>query len=308
MKTVMSKFHVYNIQLLPLHEGVGEVGRKGYRKLFSKLRDLNNAHRKAKTRETFHWSLPGNVLFGPYSFNFAAGFVYGTFVKYTQAENVTDLDTRAVIFERTTKRAAVRSETQCSFVFDTDRHLLAIDSAVLPKPLVFVEILEHFFGAVAAPEFPGHSLSVNLVSQPGALEQVLSEATAYKNVNVTLAFPNSHSTEELLDELQENQTRTLHVEASAGKGGWMSGLPQFLISALKAAPSHGFAVIRYVTGGNEAERSTIQTYDSRDVPLAFTVRHSANDSEGDFYTRAAARLAELPIGNSDGAVDTEQQG
>jgi hypothetical protein len=58
--------------------------------------------------------------------------------------------------------------------------------------------------------------------------------------------------------------------------------------------------------GEQRERK--QTYDSREQPQTFTVRHSANDtSEDDFLSRVAERLQEIDLSAQEEDSDGENQ-
>jgi hypothetical protein len=288
----MAKFSVYNIQLLPNEEGIDEVGKSGYRKLFSELRKLNDEHTKRKTLSQFHFPLTGDLSIGPEEFNFPAGYIYGYFIRYTKTDEVTDLHTGKTLFRSGARTAAISNKNDIPFVFDTDLHRFAIDSAYLPKPSVFLLALEQFFRTPAETAFPNHTLKINLVSKPGALEEVFKTAVSYKTIDVSLTFPNGSDTEEILRELKDNKTQQLTVHASGGQNGRMSGIPEFLKDLLRAATSFGKSKVTYFVGaevGKEVQRRA--TYNSEDTPLSFNARRSAHDTTPtEFFERAVDKL------------------
>lgn len=291
----MSKFRIYNIQLLPDQEGIDEVGVAGYRKLFANLRDLNKKHLDEKTQVLYHFGLPGETYIAPHDFKFPSGFVYGHFVRYTKTDELTELKTGKTIF-KAGKKTAVASKKLIPFVFDTRRHYLAIDGANLPKGSTFVDALKKFLEPVAAQSFPNHELTVNLISKANALEDVFKKAVAYKTVDVSLAFPNGHETEQLLRELKETKTQ-LNIHASGGVKGRMSAVPEFLKGLLRAAVIFGSAKISYfipTEPGKDATKKEV--YNSEDTPVTFSMRQSAKDeNEADFFGRVHDRLENLDL-------------
>lgn len=291
----MAKFHIYNIQLLPNDKDIDEVGAIGYRKLFSKLRDLNKTHLKNSTYESFH-HLSNGRFYGPYEFKFSAGRVYGNFIRYAPADSVFNLRTRKVIYSKARDAAAAQRAILIPFVWDTHRHLLAIDSAMLPKPSVVEEMLNKFLAGVAAENFPDHELTINLISSRSKLEQVFEHAVAYSRVSATLHSQNGEA-EGLLRELQANHVGNLRVDASPGTNGKMTGVPDFLKRILRATQTHGKAIITYFVhsdgAGTALER---RTFDSVAEPASFTLRQSKNDVDGEkLFDRAAQKLSELDV-------------
>lgn len=304
----MAKFRIYNIQLLPNEDGINEVGVAGYRKLFSKLRDLNQRHLRARTLAQFHHRLPGDTFLGPLDFNFPSGFVYGDFARYTKADEVTELASGKTLYRAKGRVAAVTTKRLIPFVFDTRNHFFAIDEAggSLPKPAVFTGVLQRFLEDVASQNFPDHTLTVTLVSKANALEKVFAEAVAYKTVNLTMVFPNGHPAEKLLDQLRETKTQHLKIHASAGQKGRMSGIPDFLKTILRAATGLGQTHMTYFVQPPDAAPGVTrrEVFNSDDTPYTFVVRHSSNDAtELDFFERVADRLDNIDLSD-----DTEVEG
>lgn len=295
----MAKFRIYNIQLLPDEEGVDEVGVSGYRKLFSELRDLNNTHLRDKTQALFHYGLPGDTYISPHDFRFPAGSIYGNFCRYTRTDELKELRTGKTIF-KAGKKTAVASKKMIPFVFDTKRHFLAIDGANLPKGSAFIDALQKFFEPIVATSFPNHTLTINLISRVNALEDVFDKAVAYKTVDVSLAFPNGHDTEQLLRELKESKTQ-LTIHASGGIKGRMTSVPDFLKGLLRAAVLLGSAKISYFIApepGKEVTRR--ETYNSEDTPVTFVVRRSASDlNERQYFERVAEKLESIDTSAAD---------
>ncbi|MFM0455074.1 hypothetical protein PQR21_32245 [Paraburkholderia nemoris] len=310
----MAKFRIYNIQLLPNEDGVQEVGVAGYRKLFAKLRDVNARHLRARTLPQFHHRLPGEAFVGPLEFSFPSGFVYGYFVRYTKADEVTELSTGKTLYRAKGRVAAVTTKRLIPFVFDTRNHYFAIDEAggSLPKSGPFKTVMEHFLAEVAVANFPNHTLTVTLVSKVNALEKVFAEAVAYKTVDLAMVFPNGHPADKLLDQLRETKTQHLKIHASAGQKGRMSGIPDFLKTILRAATGLGQTHMTYFVRPLDAAPGVTrrEVFNSDDTPYTFVVRHSSNDAtELDFFERVAGRLDNIDVSDdSDAEVEGDRSG
>jgi hypothetical protein len=308
----MAKFRIFNIQLLPNEDGIEEVGRAGYKKLFSELRDLNRQHLRDNTHTSFHYPLNGDVFVGPKEFHFPGGYVYGYFVRYTKADEITELRTGKTLFRASKSGKGVIGVTPIPYVFDTDRHLLAIDSANLPKSNFFLDALFRFLGPVQEQNFPDHELTVNLVSRRNAIEKVFQDAVAYKTVELMLSFRNGPATDDLLQELKESKTHQVTVRASAGAKGRMSKVPEFIKDLLRAASGLGWSRVTYFVPEPGAVKGTTkkETFDSREAPLTLTARHSAaDDSDKNFFERVAEKLEEIDLDdNTDGDSNSEKEG
>ncbi|WP_080487034.1 DUF4747 family protein [Burkholderia ubonensis] len=308
----MAKFRIYNIQLLPNEDGIEEVGVAGYRKLFSKLRDINTHHLRTRTLAQFHHQLPGDAFLGPFEFSFPKGFVYGHFVRYTKADEVTELKSGKTLYRAKGRVAAVTTKRLIPFVFDTNNHYFAIAEAngSLPKASAFKKVLERFLEGVATQNFPDHTLTVTLISKANALERVFKEAVAYKTVDLNMVFPNGHPTDKLLDQLRDTKTQHLKIHASAGQKGRMSGIPEFLKTILRAATGLGQTHVTYFIQPPDAAPGATrrEVFNSDDTPYTFVVRHSANDTtELDFFTRVADRLDTIDVSDDIDGDDSDSE-
>lgn len=293
----MSKFKIFNIQLLPIEDGIDEVGKVGYRRLFSELRDLNALHLKDRTQGLYHFGMPGEVYIGPHDFRFPAGAVIGHFVRYTRTDEVTELKTGKTLFKNRSGRTPVTTKKLIPFVFDTERHYLAIDGAHLPKSATFVSALINFLQPVVDQSFPNHALTVNLISRVNALDDIFGRAIGYKVIDVNLSFPNGHVTESLLAELKDAKTQQLTVHASGGIKGRMSAVPEFLKGLLRAASVYGAARMTYFVEAGKGDKKEV--YNSEDTPVTFVVRQNAADTDkAEFFDRVAERLSEIDIDSS----------
>lgn len=292
----MAKFRVYNVQLLPVNAGIREVGKSGYKRLFSKFQAKNKDVIRNRKEGDYHFRQNEDTFIGPVSdFSFPAGYVYGNFVRYRKVEQVKQLGTDKRLFTAGAK-TGVTSEEKIAFVFDVDQHLLALEApAWMPPSQVFADAIHHMLLEVAEQEFPEHELTVNGISKRSELAKVFATATSYSVVDLDLTFRNGHDTEELLQELKDTQTKSLVVRASAGKGGRMSRLPKFVQSMLVAAATGlGNAKITYfadqVIGKKTVSRQ--HTYDTRDMPVTFQVNRTqaATESDEEYFFRVREKL------------------
>lgn len=306
---VVAKFRVYNIQLLPIKEGVDEVGKSGYRKLFSQFQALNKAKLRDRQEGTFHFRQTEDTFIGPApKFQFPAGHVYGYFLRYRKVDRVNQLGTEKALFKAGAK-TGVTSEHYIAFVFDTERHLFALEApSWLPATQPFGDELHRMLNAVASVEFPNHELTVNGIGKRSALNKVFETATSYSVVDLDLTFRNGHDTEELLQEMKDTQTKSLIVKASAGKGGRMSRMPKFLQTMVVAAATGlGSTRITYFAPQTEGTRivQRQQVYDSRDMPVTFKVNRTAQatQDETEFFNRIATKLEDVHDGMEDAEED-----
>lgn len=300
----MAKFRIYNIQLLP-QDDVEEVGVSGYKRLFARLRDENQSHLSANTHLNFHYPLKtdgGDIYIGPWDFHFPSGYVTGHFVRYRKTDKVTALTTGKTLFESKGK-PAVSTKHEIPFVFDANRHLFAIDAGgnLLPSADAFVKTLFHLLGSVAAKHFPNHTLTINLISRAKGLEEVFNTAVSYKTAFVYLNGPNGDDALDVLGEMRDSKMHKLTLDVSGGDGR-MIKLPEFVKKILRSVPGHGWSTLSYfVSEGKPSEGKTrLQTYDSREQPLTFTMRHGSSDKDEEgFLLRAADTLSALDLSTAD---------
>lgn len=306
----MAKFRIYNIQLLPT-EDEAEVGVSGYKRLFARLRDENNAHLSANTHLNYHYPLNvdgGDIYLGPWDFHFPSGFVIGHFVRYRKTDKVTALTTGKTLFESKGK-PAISTKYEIPFVFDAERHLFAIDSGrnLLPSAENFAKVLLHWLAPIAVKHFPNHSLTINLISRAKGLEEVFRTAVSYKTAYIHLNAPNGDDALDVLGEMRDSKMQKLVMDVSGGDGR-MTKLPEFVKMILRSVPGYGWSTLSYfVNDGKPGEGKTrLQTYDSREQPLTFTMRHgSADRDEQGFLLRVADTLSRLDLSTADSNDDDE---
>ncbi|MCT8176720.1 DUF4747 family protein [Variovorax sp. CY25R-8] len=282
----MTKFFVYNVQLLPTSTKVEDVGPAGYKRLFSLLRETNRKHRKEQTLPLFHFKLSADTFFGPAEFNFGAGFVSGNFIKYTRTNIVSDINRGKAVYVNKTRATTVSRQANIPFLFDSKHHYLAIEGDVVLSPAIMIKALHGFFKEAMSNSFPAHELHINLLSAQEDIEQVLNSATAFKKITLDVTFQNGgHNTQEFLADLRESRTQKLHVEASGGDGK-IAKMPDFLSSMVRAAALVGTLHMTYYVSSTAKK----QTYNSLNSPLTFIVRRSANDDDASYLKRVKTKL------------------
>jgi hypothetical protein len=290
----MSKFKIFNIQLLPFNDEK-EVGVSGYKKLFAELRDINQKHLKAKTHLDFHYQVSSDIYMGPLDFKTPPGYVTGHFVRYRNTEVVTDLATGKALYYAKAGKGGATNIRVVPFVFNAEKHYFAIDGALGIRTPDFISALEGFLWPIVREYFPRYQLTVNLISKRNELENVFRTAESYKTVKIHLNGPNGSDAVDILGDMRDNKMQTLDLHVSGGDGR-MTGLPSFVKQILRSVIGHGWSVITYFVRNREApdERGRMQTYDSREQPLTFVVRHSpANSSEDGFMERVTQRLSSI---------------
>ncbi|QNP59466.1 DUF4747 family protein [Paenacidovorax monticola] len=285
---VMTKFYVYNIQLLPLSDDHREVGISGYKKMFSKMREKNKEHLQSHTVEQYHYHLHGDQYLGFDKADFGAGVVTGNFKRYTKTNEVKSLNKGTTVFRNRTSQTTFSRDHDVPFAFDAKNHYLAIEGGSVLTPERVCSALLQFFGDIARQEFPHHELHINVLSSSARINEILETATSYKNVKLSLTFQNGHASQSLLKELKDTKTQRLDVAASGGRDGVMTRLPSFMIDMVKAAAIVGSLKMGYYINGSSAR----QTYDSDEMPLHFVVRRSEKDSDESYFARVLEKTRE----------------
>ncbi|UAY92600.1 DUF4747 family protein [Pectobacterium polaris] len=289
MRFNLASFIFYNIQLLPKGD-VQEVGVKGYKKLFTLLRDVNNARLKEKSHLSYHHSIGRNTYFGPHEFFSEIGGVNGFFVKYKDTDNIVELLTDRVILNKNKQPTAVYDKKKIPFIFDASNHILAIERDAAPADdySKLQDILCYFLKELAERDFKDYELTINLISLPSDLDDIFQSAISYKNVEINIVAPNGDS-EDILDEMKSSKMQKLKINASAGSGN-MNSIPKFINNMLRAAQTHGSIKLRYLVKADGSEKELVKTYDSEKSPLSIKLRHSKTDTTERSFLRRCSRV------------------
>lgn len=289
----MANFRVYNVQLLPNSAAAGDVGVVGYKRLFAAFRNATRDARVQKRLLAYHRDVGRDAHFGPETFNVAAGYVWGHFVRYKRTDRVDDLNTGKRLFKEGAKQVGVASRTELMFVFDCKQHFFAIEEAgaSLPPPLEFLAILQEYLEPLRAKIFPDHSLHILLIADKSSLDGVLSSAVAYSKIEVDLTFPNGPA-EDTLDELKRSRIQKLKISGSPGADGKISAeLPNFLLDILRGALKYGRAKLSYFTDADDGKDvSGRKTYDSETMPMKFAKRKGSEEDDESFAQRCVEDL------------------
>lgn len=285
----MASFIFYNIQVLP-NETAEEIGVKGYKKIFSLLKEKNNEELKSGNHLSYHFKVGKNSYFGPYEFFSEQGGVNGNFIKYNDSDDVTDLLTDKVLFSKSKKNAAVSGKKKIPFVFDAKNHILAIDQYAAPSQEYdkLLEILMYYINPIVKNLFPEYTLTINLLSLPSALDEVFANAISYKNVEVSVFAPNGDDAEDILEEMRKSKMQKLQLSGSSGDSSMIS-IPNFLKKILKSAQTHGKIKLRYRVQLQNSNETKLMTYDSEKSPLKLNLRHNKSDKDDRGFLRGCLR-------------------
>lgn len=301
----MSKYLVFNIQLLPLNDvETPEVGQEGYLKLFSLLNQEVTSTLKARALLSTAMSLVHDTFFAPLnsresnSFPEPKGqgkkpFVIGQFIKFTKADFVEDLYTRKTLFQQTGEENAISGRREFSFIFNPETHWIAIENknGRLPSPHILINALERFFGPIVGNSFPKYTLTVNLVSRRDELFSVLDRAKGFSRIEVELTFKNGPTGDQVLDDFAASRLHKLHLKATAARGGLMPKVPETIEGIVHNVPNYGSASIGFV---EEVDGKRVRsTYQSENSPETIVARASRKEEPENFYKRVNTKIVAL---------------
>lgn len=285
----MASFRLYNIQLLPLDtQTIPEVGIEGYKKLFEKLSETVSAAHKSKTLIERSYKLPHDTYIAPFVIRSKTRYAEGKWVKYQTAQTVVDLYTSKSLFTASEGQAPVSNTYLFRFVYDYEAHRIAVEElgGRLPSPRNLLKALHHLLTPVANQNFPEHTLTINLVSEKKALEQVLSEAKGFKKAEVSITFPNGHEMSKRLRQLKENNVHVMKAEASSEKSALMPSLPDFILDLVRASTEYGKAKLSYIT--EKIQRR--QIFSTEEYPDKIQLRQSKKETDEKFMERVQKKL------------------
>ncbi|AVS66198.1 hypothetical protein C8245_11405 [Paracidovorax avenae] len=284
----MAKFVILNIQLLPKENGIDEVGTIGYKRLFARLRDKNNEKKKSRELAEFHFLLNKDLYFGPNTFSVRGSYFYGVFYKYRTTDKVTLLNNNKEVFKNDRGNTAASHENPMPYVFDAAIHHLCLDSQGLSSDNL-VQAFTHLLKDIAKDYFPDHHLKITSLNKKDSFDDVVSRATAYKTVAVSLTFRNGEGeTQELLRQLKETKTQSLKINASGGDGK-MSAIPPIIKEAADAAfKGTGNVALSYYD-----ENGRLHQYSAKDNPVTFQKNKMSDDDDLTFFRKVHHALLEM---------------
>ncbi|MEJ5991957.1 DUF4747 family protein [Ramlibacter sp. PS3R-8] len=300
----MSKFIVFNIQLLPVDRAAEseEVGPDGYLQLFWHLNEQVKKVLAAKALMLTAFRLVQDSYFAPLPAtpvtaveNGADGelFVLGAFIKFDKTSSVEDLYTRVTLFEQQEGQEGISGRREYPFIFNPRAHWLAVDtqSGRLPSIKNLEKALNHFLKGIADEHFPHHVLTINLVSKKDELVSVLERAVGFKKIEVDLTFKNGPTSDEVLDDFAENRLHRLHLRATTERGGVMPHVPQTIDGIVRNAAGYGRASITFVESVDGKNVTT--SFQTENAPETVGGRQQRNEDTTGFFRRMNSRLLEL---------------
>lgn len=305
----MSKFLVFNLQLLPLDSSTTEeVGVNGYIRLFQELNKSVVQVFKEKSLTKSGFRLINDTYFAPLHTTIvedekpskkskatenSTKFVYGQFVKFHKTPTVEDLYTQEQLFTEAAGQAAISNRHDLFYIFNPESHLIAIENTKnrLPAIKTMVNALQKFFGPVAALHFSDYTFQVNLVSRADELSAILKRAKGYSNIKISLTFKNGPTQDEVLDDFAEKNLHKLTLSASAARGATMPDVPDSIKGMLLNAPTYGSAALSFTEDING--KRVRSTFDTNDSPEVIHARANGKENSEGFYRRINKKIAEL---------------
>ncbi|WP_312272380.1 DUF4747 family protein [Pseudomonas sp.] len=296
----MASFVVYNIQLLPLDtSNINEIGANGYKQVFNELNNYIAGAKKQRNLHNLAYALLNEAFFAPFSINIYDEYSSGHWLKYHKSEAVEDFYSTKNLFVAKPNDVAVTNKSGFRYVFDYKTHRMAIEdkNGKLPAPSVCLKAFEYIFKDIAERNFPNHTLQINLVSDLQELEDVLSEASGFKNIDTALTFPNGHELSKQLKELKDNNVHSLKMQASTqSKETMMPSLPGFLRDIVEAAADYGRTKITYFK--EEKGRLKRFIYSSEKYPKKINLREKDDEQGASFILRVLQKLREIGSGQN----------
>lgn len=290
----MSTFKYYNIQILPLNIEGEMIGAKGYRSVFQSLKELVTSTIEKKSTYEISHELRNDFFIAPINVNIKDDIAYGVIMKFDQVIKVFGtLDDEEKF---TSKGGDSSKKYKFRFVFDFDKHILAIENNKgLPTANVLQDILKDILKEHANNLYPEHYIKIIEMTNSQSLEKVMSEAESYKRVQVEVTFSNSQDwSDELADMLKtEKEMRDkridsiTHIEKAADKS--IMSEPTIMAKIyLKLACKFGNANIRYKNKFGKTE-----TYKMADSPILLPIKEDyklESKSELDFALDVKASI------------------
>ncbi len=305
----MSKFLVFNLQLLPLDSSkTKEVGADGYIRLFEELNKSVVLGFKEKSLTTNGFRLINDTYFAPLHTKIVEEeklskkskpddkkkrFVYGQFVKFHKTSTVEDLYTKEQLFAEAAGQSAVSNRHELFYIFNPESHLIAIENTRnrLPAIKTTTNALLKFLGPIAALHFSEYTFTVNLVSRADDLSAILKRAKGYSSIKISLTFKNGPTQDEVLDDFAEKNLHKLTLSASAARGATMPEVPDSIKGMLLNAPTYGSAALSFT---EDVDGKRIRSvFDTDDSPEEIRARASGNEDSEGFYRRINKKIIEL---------------
>lgn len=274
----MAIFKFYNVQLLPIKNGVEEVGQDGYCRLFESVQDLIGES-KAKSRKlsSIAVKMRGEMYFAPFAvsvFEFdqenGKKVIYGSFLKFDDVNELVDTNSGATEYRSKGNTSSKRYNLE--FYFDPSRHILAIqDTKGTPTRAPLIEALKEILGTHSIKLFKKHNLEIEELTSADSISEFFElPKKGYKSYNGFITFSNSDD----FDEAIERKLKKTEGELKDKKvGKWVSSYRSFPHSVMNDLPDDAKVQMALATKYGNAEVSYLdengmsQKYQMEDYPV-----------------------------------------
>lgn len=275
----MAKHYYFNIELLPFKGDVGFIGGAGYEELFELLKKfiLSSRSEEALHKEAYELRNDFFMTFDSVHKDPQAKsrYVYGKLVKFDSVGFVKRFNTGEVQFQG--GEDSVSKMYYFDYVFDCDRHILAVDDASqkLPSVSEMENALVHLLSVISKKFFPDYVLKVFVMKTSASLVDVYENADSFNNVAVDVSFSNSDlmldaAIKKIEREMRDKGVTALsHQEKSDVKGG-MSSPTEQCKAYLGLATKFGNATINYMRRTTEGVKRVL--YQMEDFPVSRSIR------------------------------------
>ncbi len=280
-----------NMQVLPLKTkrqgGPGFIGQEGYKKLFTELsRLVDKAREEKKLHELGHRLKRSEYYLVFDSVKVQPDLAFGTLVRYNKVRQVDDFYTGEELFSESDGKAGVSSKRKFMFVFDFNKHVMAIQGSGFPSVLALEDALTNIFQQPLHNTFKTHSFNCHVLTEANSYSE-LFVAKSIKRVEVKLTFSNPNnalkgSARKIEKELQSRGVHSMEYKESGGEEGYIDGLSDFTKAYIELASRWGHAKARYI----DPATSKLKSYFSKDHPVEErSIRITKNMKEGDIISK-----------------------
>lgn len=305
----MACFRLYNIQLLPINPTqTKEVGKAGYKKLFTELKKKVAAAKKGRDLDPLSFRLVNDTRFTPFSISLQSKYATGEWIKYQSTDSLDDLYSDENLFKKKKGTAPIANKKNFIFLFDYETHRLAINehSNNLPNVKTCQKALEETFEPLTKEFFADYTLTVNLVSDSQKLDEVLANPYGFKRAEAKVTFPNGNELTEMLKEFKKNSIHHAEAKVSTAGDGIIKELPEFIKAMIQAASSYGLAKITYLEKVGTTLRN--RYFSTEEYPQKITLKNVKNEQESGFFERLYNRMKDLAKASNQRLENTGARG
>ncbi|WP_288492114.1 DUF4747 family protein [uncultured Pseudomonas sp.] len=305
----MACFRIYNIQLLPNDSAkIGEVGKEGYKTLFTELKKKVVTAKRARKLDPLAYILVNDTRFAPFSISLKSKYATGEWIKFQSTDSLDDLYSDENLFKKKHGTAPISNKKNFTFLFDYETHRFAIDeySNNLPSPATCLEALEKTFEPLSKEFFPDYTLTITLVSDSQKLDEVLANPHGFKRAEAKITFPNGNELTKLLRQFKRNSIHLAEAKVSTAGDGVIKKLPLYVKAMIEAAPDYGHAKITYLVKQGTTLRNKI--FSTEKYPLKIKLKDIKNEQESGFFDRLLTRIREVTNASNQRLEDASARG